>query len=153
MNEVKLQTDFLKKLMKKQQCLWMTMKQDENWIGLSDGCFVGMIPKEDFYLDMRGREPFDMTKFIKEFEDGNYILATRKLELMHVLDGKDVKLTYLCGERNDDSKAFAYVKTEYIKYFDKGADYYVDSNKKAVFVLEYGSVVGFILPVLVNKEI
>lgn len=147
MKFIKMQQDLLKQIGKEKGSLIMGKYciSDGNVLFTLEGHWVGVIPKEQFYLDFEktfGTNGIaDLTRFVvnkeelKEATPTNVSVSIGEMECRKLMvDGIDV-----------------YVDKKYLNYFNADSKYYGKNNKSPIFIYEKGVLVGFILPVRVNE--
>lgn len=145
MNILKIQTDILKLLITDQKNRCRCSKEHKGIIAVTDNSMVAFIPKDQMFIQTHA-EPFDLKPFLKQFDDGDYVLS----KASHMVPYKTSTMRKTINTWKltvEDSERYAWVDEKYMKYFDKYADFYVQDSRTPIFVMEYGNVVGMILPV------
>lgn len=147
MKFIKMQQDLLKQIGKEKGSLIMGKYciSDGNVLFTLEGHWVGVIPKEQFYLDFEktfGTNGIaDLTRFVvnkeelKEATPTNVSVSIGEMECRKLMvDGIDV-----------------YVDKKFLNYFNADSKFYGKDNKSLVFIYEKGVLVGFILPAHVRE--
>lgn len=147
MNILKVQTDFLKLMVKgdKNKVHIFDDKNRPEWIGISEGHYICFIPKYSFFLKADDLPRHDTTYLMTDYEDG-------KLAQQDVIKRAniDLKMRTCVKLKNEDT--FAWVDESRIKVFDKYATFYVIGPKKPVYVLENDELVGIVIPAMVRED-
>ena len=147
MKFIKMQQDLLKQIGKEKGSLIMGKYciSDGNVLFTLEGHWVGVIPKEQFYLDFEktfGTNGIaDLTRFVvnkeelKEATPTNVSVSIGEMECRKLMvDGIDL-----------------YVDKKFLNYFNSDSKFYGKDNKSLVFIYEKGVLVGFILPAHVSE--
>lgn len=147
MKFIKMQQDLLKQIGKEKGSLIMGKYciSDGNVLFTLEGHWVGVIPKEQFYLDFEktfgANGIADLTRFVvnkeelKEATPTNVSVSIGEMDCRKLMvDGIDV-----------------YVDKKFLNYFNSDSKFYGKDNKSLVFIYEKGVLVGFILPAHVRE--
>lgn len=126
MNTTKVQTEYLKRLIKGEQTLFCS--GIEGKIGLSDGKAVFLIPAEQMYLDKKDRQYFDLKKhyLLAAFDDCVSIKKTD--ETFKTPDGEAVIFS------NDTVQML--VLKKYLAYCDKTDRFYAKGPRYPLYVTD-----------------
>lgn len=148
MNVLKLQQDFLKRLLNEDY--WNTTTEWEGKIGLTTQYAVYFIPKGQFFLDLMRmcskKTPTKATALLKGFTKGSP--AFRPGVKREITVGRKKKIL----ERFETKTGYAWLATDYIRYFDPAAEYHVLDNKHTVYVTEHDTIVGAVMPFYLKGE-
>lgn len=142
MNIVKVQTEYLKRLIKREETIFMD--GIEGKIGVSDGKAVYFIPNENFYLDRKGSDLMSAKSLLTYFDRSG--LAVQNGEFKETNDGEVVQLS------NEDNTV-VWVLKKYITCFEKSDRFYVVGPLKPVYVTDNDfNMQAVILPYVVKTN-
>lgn len=131
MNITKVQTEFLKRLIKGDKILFCDGAScAEGAVGISDDHAIYFIPEDDMHLSRKGGgllSDVTLKSLSKYYEQTT--LAILNGETKKTLDGEAVKLV------NEDG-AFVWVLKKYLFCFDKYDSYYIAAPNKPVYVTD-----------------
>jgi len=147
MNILKIQQDFLKGVLKergkdhKDYHMGMSMYG----VGFTDGRYMAILSPNDNYIGFYDIPEFNLDSLIPK--DLNGYQAALPVESFKI--GK-VNLTRL-EVFGSFPRIYANVDSKYLKYFDKGAIFYIKDKSSLIIVRENDNIVGVICPYIIKE--
>lgn len=147
MNIVKIQQDLIKDCLNNKASNWFIFSY-KSAIALLNKCQVFIFPDRNFLLQeskLKAAGVHSSDTFKNVIEQEVHAEPARKTGISKEFHGKD------CMELNKlGSNELIYVNKQLLKYYGKNISFKVIDSKSPVFVYEKGSLVGIVLPVVLN---
>ena len=147
MNVVKIQQDLIKDCLNNKASNWFIFSY-KSAVVLLNKCQVFIFPDKDFLLQeskLRVAGVHSSDTFKNVIDQGAYAEPARKTGISMEFHGKD------CMELNKlGSDEPIYINKQLLKYYGKNMSFKVIDSKSPVFVYEKDTLVGIVLPVVLN---
>lgn len=147
MNVVKIQQDLIKDCLNNKASNWFIFSY-KSAVVLLNKCQVFIFPDKDFLLQeskLRAAGVHSSDTFKNVIDQGAYAEPARKTGISMEFHGKD------CMELNKlGSNEPIYINKQLLKYYGKNMSFKVIDSKSPVFVYEKDTLVGIVLPVVLN---
>lgn len=147
MNVVKIQQDLIKDCLNNKASNWFIFSY-KSAVVLLNKCQVFIFPDKDFLLQeskLRAAGVHSSDTFKNVIEQEVHAEPARKTGISKEFHGKD------CMELNKlGSNESIYVNKQLLKYYGKNMSFKVIDSKSPVFVYEKDTLVGIVLPVVLN---
>lgn len=147
MNVVKIQQDLIKDCLNNKASNWFIFSY-KSAVVLLNKCQVFIFPDKDFLLQeskLRAAGVHSSDTFKNVIDQGAYAETARKTGISMEFHGKD------CMELNKlGSNEPIYINKQLLKYYGKNMSFKVIDSKSPVFVYEKDTLVGIVLPVVLN---
>lgn len=138
----RIQVDLLKGMFHDCQVVHGTL--NDGRIAMGTNCFLVFVPADQVLIRFTTEE-YTVNKIV---ENASWNIEPAE----HVYDLKLPTDKRKIAKFQTDSGKVAYVDTEYLKYFDKDARFFVKSQREPVCVYEYDELAGIILPVNMTEK-
>lgn len=147
MNIAKIQQDLIKDCLNNKASDWFIFSY-KSAVVLLNKCQVFIFPDKDFLLQeskLRAAGVHSSDTFKNVIDQGAYAEPARKTGISMEFHGKD------CMELNKlGSNEPIYINKQLLKYYGKNMSFKVIDSKSPVFVYEKDTLVGIVLPVVLN---
>lgn len=147
MNVVKIQQDLIKDCLNNKASNWFIFSY-KSAVVLLNKCQVFIFPDKDFLLQeskLRAAGVHSSDTFKNVIDQGAYAEPARKTGISMEFHGKD------CMELNKlGSNEPIYINKQLLKYYGKNISFKVIDSKSPVFVYEKDTLIGIVLPVVLN---
>lgn len=135
---IKIQQEILKSLLKEEKIFYYVT--DEHKIFVTNNSYVAYVmPKEDFKVSVSSNQYTAMlSHFLSDYKKASVLRKTGNI----IEKGKDNYQEFA----DDDFQV--YVDRKLLKLFGQGEFVYKGTgSKSAVFIEEYGELIGFVMPI------
>lgn len=147
MNIAKIQQDLIKDCLNNKASDWFIFSY-KSAVVLLNKCQVFIFPDKDFLLQeskLKAAGVHSSNTFKNVIDQGVYAEPARKTGISMEFHGKD------CMELNKlGSNEPIYINKQLLKYYGKNISFKVIDSKSPVFVYEKDTLVGIVLPVVLN---